>query len=224
MQKFNKEQLKAAKQLFESHDKLEDKLYVLYVVRKLLQITYPFAKDKVGYTFPDAWLYRDMLLRDVLYPDKFPHGMKFTNHNVEWLRRNLLKYEKQIKKLGLDYGRLNCIRISTRAIYWKRLQRDSTFSVTIEVSNSRKQVKITVAYRLYKQRKREKTFAVLELEDGISLLRKVGIREMWVPSTSEIDDHKLEIKIGIRGKEVIAKRLVEELGFYSSSDSIPQNV
>lgn len=45
---FNEKQLEAAKQIFESRDGLEDKLYVLYVAKRLLDLTYPFARDGVS--------------------------------------------------------------------------------------------------------------------------------------------------------------------------------
>ena len=136
--------------------------YILDIAFTLLQKTFPYIKDKKGYTFPDAWLFKDLLEREYL-----------TDENIEWIRRSLLKYEKQIKALGYDYNLLEKIRISDKAIYYKRISPEvKLISVTVIAENE--QVKVYAKYRTYEQRKRELIYATFNREHFIKLLQDSG--------------------------------------------------
>lgn len=138
--------------------------YILDVAFTMLQKTFPYIKDKEGYTFPDAWLFKDLLEREYL-----------TDENIEWIRRSLLKYEKQIKALGYDYNLVEKIRISDKAIYYKRISPEvKLISVTVIAENE--QVKVYAKYRIYKQRKRELVYATFNREHFIKLLQDSGYK------------------------------------------------
>jgi len=79
----------------------DDEAYVLAVAYKLLKITNPFAKDWKGYNIVDGFKVLDVF-------DKLHKG-RITKEDIEELRRRLLKYEEQIKGLGLNFERLEKI-------------------------------------------------------------------------------------------------------------------
>jgi hypothetical protein len=142
------------------------------------------AQRPAGYTFPDAWLFRDLLSRKDLTPE-----------NIEWIRRQLLKYEEQIRKLGFDYDFLNKIRISDRAIFWRKIRANANLvKITITI---KKETHVVAVYRLSAQRKKEKVYANLSREQGIALLKKLpGLRDFWsgLPDdTSPITEMKIEL-------------------------------
>ena len=158
----NEEEIEKLRKIVISDDRLEEKAYILYVAYRLYQRTYPFAKDRVGYTWFDAWLFKDM----------FEKEERFSDENLEWIRRQLLKYEKQIKDLGLDYKKLE-VKISKKAIYSKRILENSRFvSLTVNIS---KETRITSKYRLFDQRYRHKDYIILSREEGITILRKLNL-------------------------------------------------
>lgn len=139
-----------------------DEVFVLGVCRALLEMTKPLAIDAVGFTLPDAWLFRDIYLRG--------YEIDLKPENVEWVRRHLLKYEDQIRKIGLDFDRLNKIRIAEKAIYWKTVSQDSKLvNVTIDV---KKNAYIIAKYRNYRTRQREFLRADLTRTEAIALFRK----------------------------------------------------
>ncbi len=149
--------------VFETQDNLQDKLFVLGTAWKMLQRTYPWAKDEKGYTFPDAWLFRDIILRT--------EELRLKDENMEWMRRHLLKYERQIRGFGLDFDKLNRIRMAEKAIYWKTVGVDSKLiSVTVDV---KKNARIIAKYRNYKTRQRELLRADLTRGEAIDLLKRL---------------------------------------------------
>lgn len=76
----------------------EDEAYILAVAYKLLKITVPFQKDWRGYNLVDGFRILNIF-------EKLSEG-KITKKDIEYIRKKLLKYEEQIKGLGLDFERI----------------------------------------------------------------------------------------------------------------------
>ena len=76
----------------------EDEAYILAVAYKLLKITIPFQKDWRGYNVVDGFRILDIF-------EKIKEG-EITKKDIEYIRQKLLKYEEQIKGLGLDFERI----------------------------------------------------------------------------------------------------------------------
>ena len=141
----------------------ERAMYVLEIAYKLLKQTWPFVKDKKGYTFPDAWLFKDLMERD---------ADTLTPKHIEWIRRALLKYQNQIEKLGFEFNRLNENPVAPTAAYWKKDMVNAKilrikFTITTKT-------RVVVIYRIFSQRKREKAYAELTIEQGIDLLQEMN--------------------------------------------------
>ena len=76
-----------------------DEAYILAVAYKLLKITVPFVKDWKGYNLVDG-------LKVLSIFEKLSCEEKITEKDIEYIRKKLLKYEEQIKGLGLDFERI----------------------------------------------------------------------------------------------------------------------
>lgn len=134
--------------------------YVLQVAYRLFKDTFPYKKDFKGYTFPDAWLFRDLMNRD---------ANTLTQKHIEWIRRALLKYQSQIEELGFDFYRINENQIAPTAAYWKTdMVNAKLISLKFTVKDK---TQVTAIYRIYSQHKREKAYAELSREQGIELLK-----------------------------------------------------
>jgi len=157
-----------------------DEAFVLSVSWELLKRTWPWVKDARGYNKFDAWLVRavwekvlqkaesltemDIQKLDVAEVRKSLCAA-LSSENLEWLRRDLLKYEKQIRALGFDYDRLNTIRLSENAVFSNVPLTDVKLAtVTITIS---KQTSVIVKYRVFNKREQKKIIATFAREKGL---------------------------------------------------------
>jgi hypothetical protein len=170
--------------------------YVLQVACKLFKETYPYAKDKKGYSFPDAWLFKDLMERD---------ASTLTQKNVEWVRRALLKYQEQIEKLGFDYWKIESDRISPIAAYWKKDMINATY-LRVKVTSNDCFVRFEVIYRLFNQRQREKAFAEFPKKEGIAILKEL------VPQVCDYSFEGYDATLSLTGTESFFQKLCEKLG------------
>ena len=140
---------------------VSDEEYVIFVARKLLSLTYPWARDGVGFTIPDAWLFRDLLSREKLAPE-----------NIEWMRRALLKYERQIRQLGLDFDRLEKVRIAQRAIFWRAegLEGKKATSFLIWLRGDKGGIRVTL--RDYSRRRRDVLMYAMTRAEVVDFVKK----------------------------------------------------
>lgn len=90
---------KKLKELSERLQLDNDESYVLAVAYKLLKMTNPFVRDWKGYNLVDGFKVLDIF-------EKLSYEGKVTKKDIEELRKRLLKYEEQIRGLGLDFERL----------------------------------------------------------------------------------------------------------------------
>ena len=98
------------KEIWKKLEEMDDKTYVFFATFKLLSVCDgAFYRDGWGFNRPDAFLVRYLLTEKEL-----------SDEQIEFLRRLLLKYEKQLKKLGVDYERLQKIKISEKARFLKK--------------------------------------------------------------------------------------------------------
>jgi hypothetical protein len=140
---------------------LSDMEYVIAVARKMLSLTNPWARDKMGYTMPDAWLFRDLLSREELTPE-----------NVEWMRRALLKYEKQIRRLGLDFDRLDKIRVARKAMFWRFEGLEGVKATSFLVWFKGDEGGIKVTLRDYSHRRRDVLMCAMTRAEVIDFVRR----------------------------------------------------
>ena len=77
----------------------EDEVYILTVAYKLLKITKPFVRDWKGYNLFDGFKILDIF-------NKFSNNCNICKDDIVKIGQKLLKYEEQIKGLGLDFDRI----------------------------------------------------------------------------------------------------------------------
>jgi len=77
----------------------EDEAYILAVAYKLLKITIPFVKDWKGYNLFDGFKILNIF-------DKLSKKGVIDKEDIEKIGQRLLKYEEQIRGLGLDFDRI----------------------------------------------------------------------------------------------------------------------
>jgi len=77
----------------------EDEAYILAVAYKLLKITIPFVKDWKGFNIFDGFKILNIF-------DKLSKKGVIDKEDIEKIGQRLLKYEEQIRGLGLDFDRI----------------------------------------------------------------------------------------------------------------------
>lgn len=137
-------------------------LDILKIAVALLKITDPYKKDDRGYNRIDAWLFKYMLERN---------PADFSIHNLEWVRRKLLSYKRQIQDLKLSYEVLR-LSVSDKAIYgWKVLE-DSKFSgMDLKIG---KDTRFTFKWRIFKEHRTQKIQVTMDRVEGVKFLIEHG--------------------------------------------------
>jgi predicted RNA-binding Zn-ribbon protein involved in translation (DUF1610 family) len=177
-----------------------EQLYILKVAVALFKITDPFKKDDRGFNRIDAWLFKYMLTKDV---------DDFTIHNLEWMRRKLLSYRRQIGELGFTYE-LICTRISDKAIFgWKVLEDSKFLGMDLKID---KDTRFTFKWRVFRDNHVEKVQVVMDRAEGVKLLIEQG----YFKSTQDAND--LKIKVSYYPGEMV-RNLLEKFGLKVNHNS-----
>lgn len=182
-----------------------DELYILRVAVALFKITDPFKKDDRGFNRIDAWLFKYMLTKGV---------DDFTIHNLEWMRRKLLSYRRQIEKLGFSYE-LVCTRVSDKAIFgWKVLEDSKFLGMDLKID---KDTRFTFKWRVFKDNRMETVQVVMDRAEGVKLLIEQG----YFKSTQDTND--LKIKVSYYPGEMV-RNLLEKFGLKVNHNSQEHSV
>jgi hypothetical protein len=135
---------------------------MLNIACDLLKITAPWKKDDRGYNRVDAWLFKYMLEKSVT---------EFSVHNLEWVRRKLLNYKRQITELGLDYAVLQRV-VSDKAVYGSKVLEQSKFlGMELQV---KRDTRFTFKWRVFKDHHTEKVQVIMERSEGVKFLTEQG--------------------------------------------------
>ena len=177
-----------------------DELYILKVAVALFKITDPFKKDDRGFNRIDAWLFKYMLTKDV---------GDFTIHNLEWMRRKLLGYRRQIGELGFNYEMI-CVRVSDKAIFgWKVLEDSKFLGMDLKID---KDTRFTFKWRVFKDNHVEKVQVIMDKVEGVKFLTEQGYFK------SIQDANNLKIKVSYYPGETI-QNLLEKFGLKVNHNS-----
>ena len=183
---------------------LGDREFVLAVACLMLKRTWPWVRDGIGLNWPDAWLFKDLFD----YAAEAGGLESLHDEQVEWLRRQLLKYERQLRELGVDYERLRSIRVAPRARYWRTVKPDVKL-VGVEVKVKGGEVRVIAKWRdarTYRKRLVYGSFGVEEVADAFRRA-DLWLAPLW---DSVRDNPAVSVEIGLGGDE--AMRLLKELG------------
>jgi hypothetical protein len=173
-----------------------DQIKILNVAVSLFKITVPSLKDERGYNRIDACLFKYMLIQGFT---------EFTIYNLEWIRRKLLCYFKQIRQLGVSPDFLQR-PIADKAVYGWKVLADSRFTGVKLVID--KEAHFTFKWYSLKWHKGSQIQVVLERSEGLKMLTEQGsfcktlqdaqgckIQVLFCPNDCE----KLLTKFGITG-------------------------
>jgi hypothetical protein len=173
-----------------------NQIKVLKVAVELFKKTVPSLKDERGYNRIDACLFKYMLTQGFT---------EFTIYNLEWIRRKLLCYSKQIQQLGFSPDFLQS-PITDKAVYGWKVLADSRFvGVKLVID---KEAHFTFKWYSLKWHKGSQIQVVLERSEGLKMLIEQGsfcktlqdaqdckIQVLFCPNDSE----KFLAKFGITG-------------------------